>query len=65
MQIHTSAVFIAALIVGLAACGKPAEEAPAAAQTAQTTASGTETTASGTTTNFEAQRTTTTAPPTK
>ncbi len=65
MQIHTSAVLIVALTVGLAGCGKPAEEAPAAAQTAQTTASGTDITASGTTTNFEAQATTTTAPPSK
>jgi len=58
MQIHTSAVLIVALTVGLAACGKPAEEAPAAAQTAQTTAGGVDITASGTTTNFETHPTT-------
>jgi hypothetical protein len=58
MQIRTPVVFIVALTIGLAACGKRAEEPSAATQTAQTdTASkGTDAaTAPGMTTNFEGQ----------
>jgi len=58
MRIRTSLAFIAALAVGLAACGKRAEEPPAATQNAQTADADKSADAAkgpGTTTNFEAQ----------